>query len=256
VQEPPPPLAPQRPGLPAPIEDVVQRALAKEPASRFASAGELAQALEQAWPMASSSAGQPTLADIHSQPTRVYHPPLAAASAAPQPIPSVEPGGSQRSGVPLRARPRPLLSILGPLLVLLLLAGALLASRGGGQGVAATSSPSEAVVQQSAPTPAPPSSVPTETASPPAAGAIAQLQTMVEAGIAAGKAGASGEQLREQLAAAQRATAGGDQREAANQLRQVKDTILTGVGKGEIAPDFAQQMLRAVTSLENSNPTP
>jgi hypothetical protein len=122
--------------------------------------------------------------------------------------------------------------------------------------VAATSSPSEAVVQQSAPTPAPPSSVPTETASPPAAGAIAQLQTMVEAGIAAGKAGTSGEQLREQLAAAQRAAAGGDQREVANQLRQVKDTILTGVGKGEIAPDFAQQMLRAVTSLENSNPTP
>src|SRR4051812_736995 len=72
IQTPPPPL-PARLGLPPEVTAVVQRALAKNPAARFASAGELAQALTRAWavsPMPPASSG----ADIHNQATQHWQP--------------------------------------------------------------------------------------------------------------------------------------------------------------------------------------
>jgi serine/threonine-protein kinase len=50
VQKSPPSLCRSRPDLPSDVEAVVLRALAKRPAARFRSAGELAKALERAWP--------------------------------------------------------------------------------------------------------------------------------------------------------------------------------------------------------------
>ena len=48
VQEPPPSLLTVRSDLPAAVDDVVRRALSKQPGDRFASAGELAEALSRA----------------------------------------------------------------------------------------------------------------------------------------------------------------------------------------------------------------
>ncbi len=60
LYEEPPPLSSLRPDLPPLIDEVVQRALRKEPEQRYASAGELARALQAAWPGAATSAKSAT----------------------------------------------------------------------------------------------------------------------------------------------------------------------------------------------------
>jgi serine/threonine-protein kinase len=50
IQAPPPPLHTLRSGMPPAVEDVLQRALAKNPTERFENAGALAHALRRAWP--------------------------------------------------------------------------------------------------------------------------------------------------------------------------------------------------------------
>ncbi|GAB4205718.1 MAG: hypothetical protein OHK0022_32100 [Roseiflexaceae bacterium] len=82
IQAPPPPIATLRPDLPPTVDAVLRRALAKEPAARFASAGELARALEQAWTTGVAPA-MPS-PDIYNQPTRVW-------DAAPQRRPDPQP---------------------------------------------------------------------------------------------------------------------------------------------------------------------
>ncbi|MBC8076314.1 MAG: hypothetical protein H7Y32_09600 [Chloroflexales bacterium] len=79
--------------------------------------------------------------------------------------------------------------------------------------------------------------------------AFARLGGLIEAGIAAGKAGEHGEELLEQLGDAQQALEDGDQQQATNTLRAMQQTLLKGVGKDEIAPDFAQQVLRELELL-------
>jgi serine/threonine-protein kinase len=73
IQELPPSLLSFRPDLPAAVDQVVQRALAKDPAARYSSAGTLARALTAAW----SGAPLPP-ADIHGQATMVNPPPRPA----------------------------------------------------------------------------------------------------------------------------------------------------------------------------------
>ncbi|HYF66007.1 MAG TPA: serine/threonine-protein kinase [Herpetosiphonaceae bacterium] len=70
IQRPPPPLAPQRPDLPPAVIDVMDRALAKDPAVRFPTAGDLAAALTAAWSDADQAVPTPA-ADIHTKPTTV-----------------------------------------------------------------------------------------------------------------------------------------------------------------------------------------
>ena len=48
VQDPPPPILKTRPDLPASVDSLIERALAKEPAERFQTAGELSSALSKA----------------------------------------------------------------------------------------------------------------------------------------------------------------------------------------------------------------
>jgi serine/threonine-protein kinase len=71
IQEPPPAPRSLRRDLPFGVEQVVLKALAKEPAARYATAGALAQALLAAWPAPSSP-------DVHSLPTAVNPVPRAA----------------------------------------------------------------------------------------------------------------------------------------------------------------------------------
>src|SRR5215210_9208122 len=73
INAPPPPIRQHRTDLPVAVEGLVQRALAKDPAQRFGSAGELAQALAQAWPAATAPAQGVPGGDIHSQPTSIWN---------------------------------------------------------------------------------------------------------------------------------------------------------------------------------------
>jgi serine/threonine protein kinase len=78
VQRTPPPLAAQRPDLPPAVAAVVERALAKDPAARFATAGDLAAALAAAWTVPDPS--------IHTRPTTVIP---AVPAPAPDPYQTV-----------------------------------------------------------------------------------------------------------------------------------------------------------------------
>jgi eukaryotic-like serine/threonine-protein kinase len=132
IQDPPPPLCPLRPDLPAAVDAIVQRALAKDPALRFASAGELARALAQAWPSPSTAGEQQPPHAIHALATQVW--PAAAvartrpATASSQPSPSAA-AVIARAVVSPHVGSRRTLPVLTLLLVLLLLIGVLLAWR-------------------------------------------------------------------------------------------------------------------------------
>jgi eukaryotic-like serine/threonine-protein kinase len=149
LYDPPPPPTSVRPDLPPAIDTVVLRALEKEPAARFSSAGELAQALAAAWPLAAPPAATPTPADIHSQATSIWAGAPGAASRQARPptsSPSVPPQVAQPitpsiTGTPARGR-RWLLPLLGLLLLGLLITAGVLAARGSREepsGTAATS---------------------------------------------------------------------------------------------------------------------
>ena len=144
IQSPPPSLAPLRPELPPAVDAVVQRALAKEPSERFASAGAVAQALEQAWAGGKATQVLPP-SDIHDQATSLWRgaPPANPASAdtqtpsAPTPTaappapapeaPAVAPAAATPAPSSRPARRLPLVWLLGGLLLLLLLGGLALA---------------------------------------------------------------------------------------------------------------------------------
>jgi serine/threonine protein kinase len=125
VQRTPPPLAAQRPDLPPAVAAVVDRALAKDPAARFATAGDLAAALAAAWTVPDPSIHtRPTTVTpavpvpapdpyqtvaIHQHPT-VVEPALAAqADAVRPPLPPAAPPAilSHRPGTQPLARPWP-----------------------------------------------------------------------------------------------------------------------------------------------------
>ncbi len=85
LYEEPPPLSSLRPDLPPLMDEVVQRALRKEPEQRYASAGELARALQAAWPGAAPSAKSATrparaTADDSAHQTPARTPRTASAS--------------------------------------------------------------------------------------------------------------------------------------------------------------------------------
>jgi serine/threonine-protein kinase len=93
--EPPRSLADLRPELPAGLVDVISRCLAKDPADRFANAGELASALE---PFVSSR----SRTVIERARLATFQPPASILLSAPE-LPAVRPGPSQSIELSLEA---------------------------------------------------------------------------------------------------------------------------------------------------------
>lgn len=97
---PPPPLRSLRPGLSRALEKAVMRALAKDPAQRYASAGEFADALEAAvsdkWPLPLPRLTRPP-APAPAAPPGMATPATRAPGAAPvpptRPMPAAAPAG-------------------------------------------------------------------------------------------------------------------------------------------------------------------
>ncbi|MFO7170022.1 MAG: hypothetical protein DIU80_018520, partial [Chloroflexota bacterium] len=149
LSDPPPAPSALRPHLPPALDAVVLRALAKEPAGRFASAGELAAALRQALRRPQPAqrihdaptvvAPAPPLPRPHAETGREQAPrggapaPQAPPRPQPQPIPARQPPAERRQ--PPLAAPRRGLGCVPLLLLLVMLlvvgAGAALAWRGG-----------------------------------------------------------------------------------------------------------------------------
>ena len=81
LSEPPPPLASRRPGLPAAVDGVVARALAKTPGDRYASCGEFADALRGALGFQPYDSGPRVVPSAAPPPTETARP--AAQAGAP-----------------------------------------------------------------------------------------------------------------------------------------------------------------------------
>jgi serine/threonine-protein kinase len=97
LSTPPPPVSSRRPGLPAGVDEVLARALAKAPSDRFASCGDFAEALRAALGLApyddTGSAARPA----RRTPTQVATPPAKPAAVTPDPSAvTSEPADSSR----------------------------------------------------------------------------------------------------------------------------------------------------------------
>ena len=275
IQTPPPPL-PVRPDLTPAVEAVVQRALAKDPALRFSSAGELAQELARAWVAAPTPSGI-SGADIHNQATQHWQPlaPAVAAVSTP-PLSSAPPIGTNPLAVgappvttpphrssqpPSITRSRSLLPLLGALLVIVLLAGVVLAARGGARpadtaGRGATSVPAAAQSTTGAALPAsapaqlatPSNPTPSESNDP-----FVELRTALEADRADGRVGSHGDELLAALSSGQLALAAGDKNAAVQHFTAMQQTLLAGTHDGTIDAGVMIATMKRIQSLAQSN---
>jgi len=267
IQTPPPPL-PRRPDLVPAVETVVQRALAKDPAVRFGSAGELANALAHAWAAMPALPQPPARAGIHNQATRVWQPSTPAKSRASTPAPPAPaiagPPTPQHAARPPTApdpfqqlRPplaglRSRLAVLGALLAMLLLAGVVLATRGGARtaataGRAATTAPlaADATTAAAPALPSPPSlTTPSDSTD-----AFASLRALIEAGEAAGQAGAHRDELLAALSSAQQALAAGDTQTAVRHFSAMQQTLLAGTHDGTIDAGLMVEAMKRIQAL-------
>jgi eukaryotic-like serine/threonine-protein kinase len=277
IQTPPPPLHGLRPDLPPAAEAVVLRALAKNPAERFSSAAELAQAIERAWPQQPATAGVSANGRIDTtpfwnKPTAISTPavvsarPLGLDSVAFVPAPSAV---SAPASAPIRRGPRALLIAVAALLALLLLGAAALLRGGVGDPVGATRSatvmtavipPTAASVAvptavaggagaQSTVVPAPPPSpAPKPTVAPVVpADPLAQLSALLNDE----RTGKEGGKLRAALNQVQQALAKGDKQRAGQRLSDLRQRVQADAQTGKLAPDFAQQVLSTIDAMAN-----
>ncbi|MEO7908755.1 MAG: serine/threonine-protein kinase [Roseiflexaceae bacterium] len=270
IQTAPPPLS--RPDLPPEVAAVVLRALAKDPAARFASAGELAQALATAWVASPTPLGQPGI-DIHNQATQHWQPPVALAAAVSTPSrssmlpigdplavsapPAAAPHG-QSPQAPL-TRSRSLLPVLGALLAIVLLAGVVLAMRSRGQiadtaGRSATSVPADAVGAITAlPTSAPAQqSTPINPTAPVPGDAFDELRISLETGRSDGRVGLHADELLAALSSGQQTLAAGDTKTAAQHFTAMQQMLLAGTHDGTVNAEFMVETMKRVQSLATS----
>lgn len=164
VSEPPPPPRQFRPDLPPAAERVILRALAKDPAERYRTAGELARAFRAALPTLAAPAAERS----HAPPkVTVPQGPQKVAPAAPAPPPQQPPKRKN-------ARPRWLPIVIVLLLVLLAAGGAYAAVKG--NQPKKTGTPTVTILPTRTPTPTrtitptptqTPSPTPTATSAPP-----------------------------------------------------------------------------------------
>jgi serine/threonine-protein kinase len=281
----PPPLHTLRPDIPPDVEAVVQRALAKDPAERFASADELAYALKRAWPVvyerrsanlprpARSRARPP--ADLHGQ-TTVMSPIEAASSSAPSAPPR---SAGWRYGLPL---------LFGSVLLLMILGGAALALQEDYPErvrpttrvdlvaptalptallLVATSGPTsappteEAATAERSPTPAPttapspalvatdppPTTTPAADTLPP--DQFAQIRLLLETDRSEGWARIDRSAWLQRLDDVQRAIENGDTRRAAEWLIEIRQALLRDARSGVLAPDAARQVMISIDRI-------
>jgi serine/threonine-protein kinase len=249
VHEPPPPLRPLRPDLPPAAETIVLRALAKDPDLRFATAGELAQALERAWPaVRPPEDGAPGALDRHAP--QGWSSPRVASGAVPIPALASLPASARALRTMLADRgTRPQQLIVGALLALLVLVGLVLALRGAGrtdgQGVAGTSTPLPAATS----IPTPPPAATGGDAGPASADPIAQLRALLITSAGDGRLGDDGDTLIAAVDAVQRALEQGDAETATAQLQALQQQLLAGARSGTIAPDVMRQMLSGIDAV-------
>ncbi len=97
LSEPPPPLSARRAGLPAAVDDVLLRAMAKSPDDRFRSCGEFASALRGVFGLRSADSGSRPVPPPTQIAARSADPPSAPASDPPWP----------RAPAPARDEPSP-----------------------------------------------------------------------------------------------------------------------------------------------------
>jgi serine/threonine-protein kinase len=281
----PPALHTLRPDIPPDVEAVVQRALAKDPAERFASAGELAYALKRAWPVVYErrSANPPRLARSHSRHTADLHgqttviSPLEAASSSAPSAPPRSAGWSY--GLPL---------LFGSVLLLMILGGAALALQEDYPErvrptthidlVAPTALPTALLlVATSGPTSAPPTEeaataelppTPAPTAAPspalvatdlpptatPAADTLppdqfAQIRLLLETDRSEGWARIDRSAWLQRLDDVQRAIENGDTRRAAEWLIEIRQALLRDARSGVLAPDAARRVMTSIDRI-------
>jgi serine/threonine-protein kinase len=274
IQTPPPPL-PARPNLTPAVAAVVQRALAKDPAARFASAGELAQALADAWAVAPAPPRIPSNADIHNQATQHWQPPIPATAVPTPPLssapriddplavgarlPAVQHSQSSQPSPPL-TQSRSLLALLGALLVIVLIAGVVLAARGRGRTAdTAGSATSVPVAAQGATGAALPTSTLAQLATPTNATAgvpddpFVELRTALEAGRADGRIGPHGDALLAALSSGQQALAAGDTKTAVHHFTTMQQILLAGTHDGSINASMMIDTMKRIQALAQRN---
>jgi hypothetical protein len=124
MSEPPPPLTSRRPDLPAAIDDVVARGLAKAPADRYASCQEFADALRAALRLAPYNSGSGPA--VHAHMLTQGRPPAEAADSRPAEAPGTGRAQQDRSRSDHRAAGRRWLAVGSILiaLVIVLIGGA------------------------------------------------------------------------------------------------------------------------------------
>jgi len=101
MSERPPSMTARRPDLPARVDDVLSRALAKSPAERFATCREFANELREAIGLAPYDSGGRAIPSVHRTPTAAAFPPPAPAAAA------FPPSASPTPAMPEAATPQP-----------------------------------------------------------------------------------------------------------------------------------------------------
>jgi len=251
IQNPPPSLGGIRPNLPPAIETVVQRALAKDPQARFASAGALAAALQQAW-------ASPLSVSVHEQPTRVWVPPAGAGYAAPaapttptailvgqgQPAPLAAPPMAPPMAVPRRTAH--LLPILGALLLLAFLVGGGLALRGDPTVIML---PSVVVVHA---TPLPTAEAETSAAVPTADAPVTPIG-QVRALLASADAGPESSALLGVLVQVQQSIDQSDPAGATTHLAELQRNLLAAARAGTLRPALLRQALSGIDAIADEH---
>jgi hypothetical protein len=181
LSEPPPTVTATRQDLPVEIDAVVVRGMAKEPADRFSTCGDLANAVRAAAGMAERTVTLPgaelaaAVAGATVDPTRVAPPPTAAADpprvppSAPPAVPPPAPVQEPKAPVPSRGRNRTGLIAAAVAAIVLIGIGLLLLPRRGGEEEAPSPSASAVAEPSSEPSPTEepsPEPSPTEEPSP------------------------------------------------------------------------------------------
>lgn len=280
LYEAPPSPSQLRPDVPPGLDAAVVQALAKEPEQRYQSAGELAAAVARAWPEVAQPVaaalvhsqpttawtppnaptpppiGTPAATPVHEAATRVWQ--LGTATRA-QPAVTTPPVAMAASpvaapvAVPPADRSR-LLLWLGLALLAVLILGGIVAWRSGSERVAtapttSTTAPTAAatLAPTTAPTTAPTEAAPiapapTVAAVPVTDGSLATLETLLNAGIADGRAGDDTNDLLNRYGELQSAMSEGNTNKAEEQLREFSKNLDERSREGKMDAGFADEV--------------